>query len=123
MSLFRVNLEQDANEAKEIEELDREFIIYVYSAITSATIILALTHSIFYFIFFMRASVKLHDSIFSNISQATMGFFNSNPTGRILNRFSKDMGSIDEYIPFIISDVLEVIRTIMCVHKITFSKF
>ncbi|KAF2881306.1 hypothetical protein ILUMI_24862 [Ignelater luminosus] len=108
---YWVNLEQQA-ETKENEELDREFIIYIYSAITSATIIMALTHSIFYFIFFTRASVKLHDTIFAKISQATMRFFNLNPTGRILNRFSKDMGSIDEYIPFIISDVLEIILLI-----------
>lgn len=37
-----------------------------------------------------------------------MRFYNSNPSGRILNRFSKDMGNIDEYIPSVLIDVIEV---------------
>lgn len=90
-----------------VEDIDRNFISYIYSAIIAATIILALLHSVFYFVFFMRASVNLHHRIFETISYATMRFFNANPTGRILNRFSKDMGIIDEYIPFVLSDVLE----------------
>ncbi|KAF2900927.1 hypothetical protein ILUMI_05259, partial [Ignelater luminosus] len=108
-----VNLEQyvdemQMNNSTVVEEIDRDVITYIYSAIIAATIIMALLHSVFYFVFFMRASVNLHDRIFGTISYATMRFFNANPTGRILNRFSKDMGIIDEYIPFVLSDVLEI---------------
>lgn len=44
----------------------------------------------------MRASKVLHNKMFSSILGATMRFFDTNPSGRILNRFSKDMGAIDE---------------------------
>lgn len=35
-----------------------------------------------------------------------MSFFDTNPTGRIVNRFSADMDKIDQTIPFLISDFL-----------------
>lgn len=47
----------------------------------------------------MRSSKVLHDKMFSNMMQAPMRFFNINQTGRIQNRFSKDMGVIDERLP------------------------
>jgi ATP-binding cassette subfamily C (CFTR/MRP) protein 4 len=56
----------------------------------------------------MRASRRLHDAMYSGITNATMLFFNLNPSGRILNRFSKDMGQIDEILPMTIVDVLQI---------------
>lgn len=41
----------------------------------------------------MRASRNLHNTMFSGVTRANMYFFHTNPSGRILNRFSKDMGS------------------------------
>lgn len=110
---YWVNLEQDhnerlLNEADYNDTFEREVIIYEYSGITLGLIIFALAHCIYFFIFFMRASISLHDFTFSKISYATMKFFNTNPSGRILNRFSKDLGIVDEYIPGVLSDVLEV---------------
>lgn len=111
---YWVNTEQDMSEknytqlSPEKEISIRYQVIYEYSAVMIATIILAVFHCIFFFIFFMHASIHLHDNIFSQLLQATMKFFNTNPTGRILNRFSKDLGIIDEYIPLVLFDVLEV---------------
>ncbi|XP_052747534.1 ATP-binding cassette sub-family C member 4 [Bicyclus anynana] len=47
----------------------------------------------------MRASQNLHDVMFKNLIVAAMSFFNTNPSGRVLNRFSKDMGAMDEMLP------------------------
>lgn len=47
----------------------------------------------------MRSSQKLHDKMFDGVISAPMRFFDTNPSGRILNRFSKDMGAIDELLP------------------------
>uniref|UniRef100_A0A0U9HSG5 Putative ABCC protein n=1 Tax=Chrysomela populi TaxID=154003 RepID=A0A0U9HSG5_CHRPP len=88
---------------------DRETIIYYYSALTIGTIIIGLVKSIYFMMFFAVASGNLHDFIFSRIIRATMRFYNTNPSGRILNRFSKDLGTIDEYIPSIIIDVIEIL--------------
>lgn len=105
-------MEQDINEKNQsnisMEDFDRQSIIYTYSGIIAVTIILSISHVVLYFLFFMRASINLHNSIFEKILNASMTFFNANPTGRILNRFSNDMGIIDEYIPFILIECVEV---------------
>lgn len=36
-----------------------------------------------------------------------MYFFNKNPAGSILNRFSKDMGQVDEMLPTIMMTVIQ----------------
>lgn len=107
---YWVNKEQDALKAN--ETINRDTIIYAYSGIILATIALSLGQGFFYFSFMMKASVNLHDYIFRRISYAVMRFFDINPTGRILNRFSKDMGIIDEYLPLILSDVNRIALTL-----------
>lgn len=37
-----------------------------------------------------------------------MRFFNTNCSGRVLNRFSKDMGAIDEKLPYVLIDTIQV---------------
>ena len=43
----------------------------------------------------LRASKQLHDSMTSAVLRAKLEFFDTNPSGRILNRFSADIGSND----------------------------
>lgn len=42
-----------------------------------------------------------------------MRFFDLNPSGRILNRFSKDMGAIDEILPRVMMEAIQIIL-VMC---------
>ena len=44
----------------------------------------------------LRGSKKLHDAMTSAVLRAKIEFFDTNPSGRILNRFSADVGSIDD---------------------------
>lgn len=56
----------------------------------------------------MKASQNLHNCMYRGVTRATMYFFNTNPSGRILNRFSKDMGQIDEILPAVMIDVIQI---------------
>ena len=62
--------------------LSRETCIYIYTAVTVGTIVVALVRSITFFKVCMRASVNLHDLMFRSITRATMYFFNTNPSGK-----------------------------------------
>lgn len=70
------------------------FDLYAFGLIILLTIVISLLRSFTFFNAAMKASANLHNSMFMGISRATMYFFNTNPSGRILNRFSKDMGQV-----------------------------
>nr|XP_060643937.1 ATP-binding cassette sub-family C member 12-like isoform X1 [Anolis sagrei ordinatus] len=48
----------------------------------------------------LRASSNLHNTVFYKILQSPMSFFDTTPTGRVMNRFSKDMDELDVRLPF-----------------------
>uniref|UniRef100_A0A673LNI6 ABC-type glutathione-S-conjugate transporter n=1 Tax=Sinocyclocheilus rhinocerous TaxID=307959 RepID=A0A673LNI6_9TELE len=47
----------------------------------------------------ISASRSLHTSLLSNILKVPMVFFDTTPSGRIVNRFAKDIFTVDEMIP------------------------
>ncbi|XP_015275296.1 PREDICTED: multidrug resistance-associated protein 9-like, partial [Gekko japonicus] len=48
----------------------------------------------------LKASSTLHNTMFRKILQSPMSFFDTTPTGRLMNRFSKDMDELDVRLPF-----------------------
>src|SRR5690349_10912577 len=59
------------------------------------------------------AAQNLHSKMFDCIMHAPMSFFDTVPTGRIVNRFSKDQASIDSYLNNIFSDVSSFLFSIV----------
>ncbi|KAI4801094.1 hypothetical protein KUCAC02_000020 [Chaenocephalus aceratus] len=47
----------------------------------------------------LRAAKLIHCDLLQGVLRAPQGFFESTPTGRLLNRFSKDVDTIDNHIP------------------------
>ena len=47
----------------------------------------------------LRAAEFIHKSLLNRIMRLPMSFFDSNPTGRIVNRFTKDTEDIDQLLP------------------------
>ncbi|KAH8312051.1 hypothetical protein KR044_009125 [Drosophila immigrans] len=78
-----------------IEDSVRQELVLFYSIILAATFIVYLMRTFGYFRMGLRISLRLHDRLFRGITRATMYFFNTNSSGRILNRFSKDIRTID----------------------------
>ncbi|CAH0698992.1 unnamed protein product [Spodoptera exigua] len=88
--------------------LSRYDCIYIYTGMVIALVVVSLLRSFMFFSMAMRASTRLHNNMFSAITRAPMRFFHVNPSGRILNRFSKDMGAVDEVLPSALLDVLQI---------------
>ncbi|XP_022162516.1 probable multidrug resistance-associated protein lethal(2)03659 [Myzus persicae] len=78
--------------------ISRQFCVIIYSVINVAMIIVVLIRCATFVSVFIGTSMNLHTSMFNAITRATMYFFNTNSSGRILNRFTKDIGAIDEMI-------------------------
>lgn len=81
------------------------YIKYIYKFILCPSIY----RSVGFYTICVRASQKLHDAMFKGIVSTTMRFFDTNPSGRILNRFSKDMGAADEFLPKAVLDASQII--------------
>ncbi|KAJ8684209.1 hypothetical protein QAD02_020001 [Eretmocerus hayati] len=87
--------------------------ISIYAIILLALIILCISRNLLIVRISMRASRKLHNAMFSNLLHSTMSFFTKNPSGRILNRFSKDIGTLDELLPRSIVDTIQIFSTMV----------
>ena len=71
----------------------------IYGGLVSIAFLLPLICAVLFFLASLRSSERLHDKMVSSLLQAPVLFFDTNPAGRILNRFSKDIGSLDDVLP------------------------
>ena len=69
---------------------------YFYTILAVGYFVLSLIRIIIHSMFCMNASVNIHSSLFNRMVRAQMRFFYNNPIGIILNRFSRDIGIIDD---------------------------
>ena len=67
----------------------------------------------------VHSSRILHSRMLANILRAPMMFFDTTPIGRILNRFSRDMETVDGLLPFNtrswLSTLFNVLATIVII--------
>ncbi|XP_046746878.1 ATP-binding cassette sub-family C member 4-like isoform X1 [Diprion similis] len=89
--------------------LKQDVTIYVYAGCVIGCIILVTLRSMLFVKMCVSASHNIHNSMFSNLLLATMRFFNNNPSGRILNRFSKDIGTMDELLPKTMLEAIQIL--------------
>uniref|UniRef100_V9IK14 Multidrug resistance-associated protein 9 n=2 Tax=Apis cerana TaxID=7461 RepID=V9IK14_APICE len=82
--------------------------LYIYTIIVVGIFCIGITRSLSFYKVCILCSQKLHDMAFSALIRTGMRFFDINPSGRILNRFSKDMGAIDELLPKAILDAGQI---------------
>lgn len=85
-----------------------QYAMYLYAVIIALAVILTIGRSFLFYKTCMLSSINLHYTIFNKLLTAPMRFFDTNPSGRVLNRFSKDMGAIDEVLPRVLMDAVGV---------------
>jgi ATP-binding cassette subfamily C (CFTR/MRP) protein 4 len=109
---FWINLKQES------EVLDKWYFLNDTNCLIVCGVLLVVLATLFHscvwaFVTFCKcASKELHDRLFQKILLASMNFFNDHSSGRVLNRFSKDIGIVDEFIPVTLSEVIKSILTI-----------
>ncbi|KAJ4703008.1 ABC transporter C family member 2-like [Melia azedarach] len=71
------------------------YYITIHALLSFGQVTMMLVNSYWLIISSLRAAKRLHDSMLDSILRAPMLFFHTNPTGRVINRFSRDLGDID----------------------------
>ncbi|CAG9768692.1 unnamed protein product [Ceutorhynchus assimilis] len=104
-----------------LSKMQDNIVVITYSVLIGLVIILTIGRSLTFYRFCNKASIRLHNNMFYKIVYATMRFFNTNPSGRILNRFSKDMNQVDEVLPLCLLDSLQIALNVVAISLVVAS--
>ncbi|XP_035030030.2 ATP-binding cassette sub-family C member 4 isoform X2 [Hippoglossus stenolepis] len=89
-------------------QLDLDLYLGVYAGLTASSVVFGFLRSLVFFNVLVSSSQTLHNSMFTAILRTPVHFFDINPIGRILNRFSKDIGYLDSLLPWTFVDFIQV---------------
>ncbi|CAF3828800.1 unnamed protein product [Rotaria sordida] len=87
---------------------------YIYCVIVFILVLMTFFRAIITEFMFLNAGRVLHNKMFRRLIRCPIAFFDTNPVGRILNRFTKDVATMDDQLPVDIYDFLNV-RTVVLV--------
>uniref|UniRef100_A0A3Q3LYS7 Multidrug resistance-associated protein 4-like n=1 Tax=Labrus bergylta TaxID=56723 RepID=A0A3Q3LYS7_9LABR len=99
------------------KELDIDFYLGVYGAV----IVFGFIRNLLLFNVLVRCTQSLHNRMFDAILRTPVRFFDVNPIGRVLNRFSKDIGQLDSNMPWTFVDFIQVFLQILGVIAVSIS--
>uniref|UniRef100_A0A4W6CXA6 ATP-binding cassette, sub-family C (CFTR/MRP), member 4 n=1 Tax=Lates calcarifer TaxID=8187 RepID=A0A4W6CXA6_LATCA len=85
-----------------------EKLLFLFSGLTAVAVVFGYARSLVIFHGLVRSAQTLHNSMFSAVLRAPVHFFDVNPIGRILNRFSKDISQIDSMLPITFVDFYQL---------------
>ncbi|XP_028693047.2 ATP-binding cassette sub-family C member 4 isoform X4 [Macaca mulatta] len=95
------------------KKLDLNWYLGIYSGLTAATVLFGIARSLLVFYVLVNSSQTLHNKMFESILKAPVLFFDRNPIGRILNRFSKDIGHLDDLLPLTVLDFIQTLLQVV----------
>uniref|UniRef100_A0A8C3AJU5 Multidrug resistance-associated protein 4 n=1 Tax=Cyclopterus lumpus TaxID=8103 RepID=A0A8C3AJU5_CYCLU len=83
-------------------------LLFVLRGLTAAAVVFGYARSLVIFRGLVRSAQALHNNMFSAVLRTPVHFFDVNPIGRILNRFSKDISQIDSMLPITFVDFYQL---------------
>uniref|UniRef100_A0A3Q2PI33 Multidrug resistance-associated protein 4 n=1 Tax=Fundulus heteroclitus TaxID=8078 RepID=A0A3Q2PI33_FUNHE len=78
------------------------------AGLTVAAVIFGFVRSLLIFHGLVKSAQTLHNNMFNAVLRTHVHFFDVNPIGRILNRFSKDIGQMDSMLPITFVDFYQL---------------
>ncbi|XP_072021816.1 ATP-binding cassette sub-family C member 5-like [Amphiura filiformis] len=99
-SLLSSNSSSSADLGSILDNPDLWLYQIIYGCSVPALILITFFKSVVFTKTTLRATTHLHDEVFNKVVSCPMSFFDTTPSGRILNRFSKDMDEVDARLPF-----------------------
>ncbi|XP_050424570.1 ATP-binding cassette sub-family C member 10 isoform X2 [Adelges cooleyi] len=88
------------------EQDDDKKYLYTYTMIGMVNSVATFFRAFIFAYGGIKACIKIHDCLLTSTLGAKISFFDINPLGRILNRFSSDTNVIDDGLPFILNILL-----------------
>ncbi|XP_069577159.1 ATP-binding cassette sub-family C member 4-like isoform X2 [Brachyistius frenatus] len=83
------------------------------TGLTVATIAFGFIRTLVMFYTLVKSSQSLHNDMFDAVLRTPVRFFDINPIGRVLNRFSKDVGQLDSNMPWTFVDFIQLLLQII----------
>jgi len=72
----------------------------LYALLTVLSLVCSIIAAAVIFVGLAWAATHLHDAAITRVMAATLDFLNNTPVGALLNRFSRDVGTLDDSLPF-----------------------
>eukprot|EP01039_Chlorochromonas_danica_P007900 gene7900-8715_t len=88
------------------------FYLGIYIVINAGVVMCALLKEIYCRLRSLDASRSLYEELLQAVLYAPMSFFDTTPLGRVINRFSKDIYTIDEQIPQTVRSYLATVAKV-----------
>ena len=77
-----------------------------------ASVLFTFLRSLLYFLMCVWVSKSVYEQLFHSVSATAIKFFELNPLGRILNRFTKDTNNMDDMISIFIFEFLHLVMIV-----------
>uniref|UniRef100_A0A0X3P018 ABC-type xenobiotic transporter n=1 Tax=Schistocephalus solidus TaxID=70667 RepID=A0A0X3P018_SCHSO len=98
-----------STEGRPAMEHQTGFYLVVYGGLIAANLAFTSIRAVLFAFAGLAAAATIHKRILDSVLQGEISFFESTPVGRILNRFSSDVGTVDDSLPFRLNIFLAVI--------------
>ncbi|KAL4420399.1 hypothetical protein ABPG75_010055 [Micractinium tetrahymenae] len=99
--------------SKSPEAQMRAYWVWGYALMVVSILVISFSRSLVFYMSALRACTRLHDEMAAQVLRAPLSFFHTSPTGRILNRFSKDQGQVDEQLPQVFFDAVQALMMVL----------